>query len=193
MKKMQKLRHKNLLKLMLFVSLCSLITCTKNTIKKSDFGHFSALVPSNWQEVNLKSIDSDVLGLVTDKNDTLMIDYGKFSDPFNDVVEVRSLERKAEYDSVKFRYPSSMVFSENAEIDQAQGLYLKEYFYYENIDGKKAKLGFSKIIKKGRCMLHIPNTDNKGNKLSIYVSNVDEATQQKVCEFFKSITIKTPN
>ncbi len=178
---------------MLFVSLYSLIACTKTTISNIDFGSFSALSPSNWRKIDLKGVDSDVYGLVTDKNDTLFIDYGKNSDSFNEVVEVRSLERKAEYDSVKFRYPPSMVFSENAEIDQAQGIYLKEYFFYEEIDGKKAKLGFPKITHNGRCLLHISKADNNGNKLSIYVNNVDEETQKEIYAFFKSITIKPSN
>ncbi len=166
------------------------IACTKNETQNIDFGSFSASSPSSWRKIDLKSKDSDVSGLITDKNDTLIVDYGKFSDPFNEIVEVRSLERKAEYDSAKFRYPSNMIFSENSEIDQAQGLYLKEYFFYENIDGKKAKLGFPKIPEKGRCLLHISKADNNGNKLSIYVSNVDATTQQEVYLFFKSITIK---
>lgn len=128
--------------------------------------------------------------MITDKNDTLVIDYVKFSDQFNENVEVRSLERKADFDSVNFHYPENMVFSENAEIDQAQGLYLDEYFFYETIDEKKAKLGFPKLNEKGRCLLHIANADNNGNKLSIYVLNVDERTQKEVYSFFKSITFK---
>jgi hypothetical protein len=164
------------------------LACSKDRLKKIDFGGFCAIIPSNWQKTNLKGIDSNISAVITDKNDTLVIDYGKFSDQFNEIVEVRSLERKAEYDSVKFRYPKSMVFSENAEIDEAQGLYLKEYFIYENIGGKKAKLGFPKLTKKGRCLLHISNADNNGNKLSIYVNNTDEKTQQEVYSFFKSIT-----
>jgi hypothetical protein len=175
---------------MLFVSLLMFTACSKDSLKKVDFGGFSGLVPSNWQKTNLKGIDSNVSIVITDKNDTLVIDYGKFSDQFNEIVEVRSLERKAEFDSVNFHYPENMVFSENAEIDQAQGLYLEEYFFYETIDGKKAKLGFPKLNKNGRCLLHIANADNNGNKLSIYVHNVDERTQKEVYSFFKSITFK---
>jgi hypothetical protein len=175
---------------MLFVSIHFILSCTKNTPKRTDFGNFTAIVPSDWKKINMKGIDSPVSGLITDKGDTLVFDYGKFSDPFNEIIEVRSLERKTEYDSVKFRYPSNMIFSENADSDQEQGLFLKEYFYYENINGKKAKLGFPKISNEGRCLLHISKADSLGNKLSAYIKNVDRNTQKEIEAIFKSILIK---
>lgn len=185
---MQKHKLKNLLKLMVFVSLNSLIGCKKNETQNLDFTKFNASVPLSWRKINLKgAIDSEVTGILTDKNDTIIVEIGKFSDPFNEIVEVRSLKLKAEYDSVKFRYPSSMIFSENPEIDQAQGLYLKEYFFYENIDGKKAKLGFPKLFRNGRCLLHISNFDKLGNSLSIYVNESDSTLQNEMYIFFKSI------
>ena len=190
---MQKQRQQNLLRLMLFVSLCFLVeSCSMDSCEITDFGFFTASLPASWQKIELKGLDSKVYNIITDKNDTLFIDFGRFSNPFNEVIEVRTLERKSEYDSVKFRYPSSMVFSEDAEMDQAQGLYLKEYFFYENIDGKKAKLGFPKVTKKGRCLLYISKADKSGNKLSIYVNNVDSNIQREVYKLFKSIRITPP-
>ncbi|UTA66374.1 hypothetical protein [Emticicia sp. 21SJ11W-3] len=96
------------------------------------------------------------------------------------------------YDSLGFKYSKSIVFSETPEIDQEQGLYLKEYFYYETIDGKKAKLGFPKIIGDGRCLLHIHNINYKGYGLSMFAEDVDEDTQKAILEMFKSIRIMAP-
>ena len=176
---------------MLFVSL-TVLGCTSNSnkTKSIDFGKFTMSVPSNWHHVKLNGIDSIINGVITNKGDTLFIDLGKFPNPFNEIVQVRSMERKREYDSNNFKYPKSMIFSENAQMDEAQGLYLKEYFYYDTVSSRKVKLGFPKMMKKGRCIIHFPSVDEAGNKLSMSILNIDSLTQKEIYDCFKSIKFK---
>ena len=191
MKKIQKRKHKNLRQLMLSVSL-TFLGCTQNSnsTKSIDFERFTMSVPTSWHKVTLNGVDSIINGVVTNKGDTLFIDFGKSSNPFSEIVQVRSMERKKEYESANFKYPKSMIFSENAEMDEAQGLYLKEYFYYDTISSRKVKLGFPKIIKKGHCIIHFPSVDLTGNKLSMSILNIDSLTQKEIYDCFKSIKFK---
>jgi hypothetical protein len=187
---MQKHKLRNSLKITLFVNIFLIFSCNEKSKKSVDFAGFNISIPKNWQKIELQGVDSKVSGIITDKRDTLFIDFGQNSNSFNEIPEIRSLERKKEYDSVGFRYPKSMIFSEQPELDQAQAIYLKEYFYYDTIDGKKAKVGIPKAINDGRCLIYISQVDNKGNKLSIYTQNVDEATQKEILISFKSIKFK---
>lgn len=170
--------------------LINLYSCDIEKEKIVTFEDIGMKIPANWRLMQGNGIDSGVWHIITNNNDTIFIDYGKYSNPFNEIVEVRSFTRKKQYDSLNFAYPQNMVFSETPEIDEAQGLYLNEFFYYDTICGKKAKFGVPKIPKKGRCLLHISNMDKYGNKLSLYAKNLDEDTQKMVLKSFQSLTIK---
>ncbi|MFN8348486.1 MAG: hypothetical protein U0X91_26015 [Spirosomataceae bacterium] len=168
-----------------------LFSCSSEQLKTVEFEDIQITIPKNWNLKKGEGIDSGIWFITSTNNDTIFIDYGKYADSFEEVIQVRDISRKKEYDSLGIKYPKKMVFSETSAIDEAQGLYLKEYFYYDTISGKKAKLGFPKFAKKGRCLLHIPKIDNQGNKLSIYISNADEPTQKQILNIFKSIRFKS--
>jgi hypothetical protein len=155
-----------------------------------NFDKFSIMVPATWEQIDIKSIDSNVKGFKTDPGDTILIDYGRYANPFNEIIRVRSLDQRKLYDSLGIKYPSDMVFSENVEVEQLQAIYLREYFYYDTIDRKKAKLGFPKKVGEGFSLIHFPYVDNEGNKLSIYGNNLDSLTQIELKKALKTIKFK---
>ncbi|GMN06596.1 hypothetical protein MTsPCn5_19850 [Croceitalea sp. MTPC5] len=67
---------KKVLSILIFLIFCS---CNKSEFKTIDFGSFEITVPSNWNEYEIKGIDSYVGGIITDTNDTLIFDLGWYS------------------------------------------------------------------------------------------------------------------
>lgn len=173
------------------ISLIFCISCqSSEQLKVVDFNAFEITVPSNWERVDVKGIDSYVAELVTEGGDTIRINFGYYSNPFNDVVQVRPLDRKWLLDSLKLDDPSSFVFSETPEIDEAQAIHLREYYLYDTIDSRKAKLGFPKVEGKGLTLVHFPRVDSEGNKLSISAKNMNPLRQRQLEKAFKSIKFK---
>lgn len=148
----------------------------------------TAKIPSSWKVVQLQGIDSNVQGIVTNRGDTLFIDYGPYSYSFDDLeVSVRSLEQKRIFDSVRFHYPSRMVFSKTPEIDEAQAIHLNEYFLYDTINGKRAKIVLPKQMGIGLTGIHFPEVDLRGGKLTIYGRDLDTIQQFATYKLFQSI------
>lgn len=176
--------------------LSSIIIVASCTQKKKQehkgfvLGDLHLKIPISWHEIKFQGIDSDVSGIVTAKNDTIHLDYGwhsnSFEYGFDTTVNLYPLGHKKGYDSIGYK-PKNAIYSDNYQWDYAQGLYLREYYFYDTIDNRKAKLGFPKKIGNGYCLIHFPKVDNKGNKLSIYVENVDSTTQKQIYEMFRSI------
>ncbi len=178
-------RYKICLVLLLLFSSCQ----TKNVSEQAiNLSFLTARAPNTWKVIQLQGIDSDVQGIVTDSGDTLFLDYGLYSDSFDDlVVPVRSFERKKIYDAAKFHYPGRMIFSKTPEIDEAQAIHLSEYFLYDTINGKRAKIVLPKRIGKGITGIHFPEVNQKGTRLTIYGRNLDTLQQFAAYKLFQSI------
>jgi len=141
--------------------------------------------------IKLQGVDSDIQGILTDKGDTLFLDYGPYSWSFDDIqVPVRSLEQKRIFDSANFHYSKHMVFSEVPEIDEAQAIYFKEYFLYDTINGKRAKIMLPKLIGQGLIGIHFSDVGLKGIKLTIYGRDLDTLQQFAVYKLFQSIRFR---
>tara|TARA_R110000796_G_scaffold71409_3_gene162075 strand:- start:65085 stop:65642 length:558 start_codon:yes stop_codon:yes gene_type:complete len=66
--------------LLLVISLAvSLFACETEGFKLMDFEKFEMEVPSDWEIIQLKGIDSYVGGVITSEGDTLIFDLGWFS------------------------------------------------------------------------------------------------------------------
>lgn len=120
----------------------------------------------------------------------MTINCGWYSNLYEDIVGVHSIKQKAEFDSVGFRYAANTIFTDTPEIDHDQAIHLKEFYFYETISGRKAKLGFPKKVGTGRCLIHFPDIGDGKTKLSIDIACKDSTTQQQVYEVFKSIKFK---
>ncbi|WP_249557765.1 hypothetical protein [Cellulophaga sp. 20_2_10] len=61
---------------LILLLICS---CASQKYKTIDFGRFEITVPEKWNKYERKGIDSYVGGMITDKNDTLNFDLGRYS------------------------------------------------------------------------------------------------------------------
>lgn len=183
------------LRVNLFVVSMSLLvlSCQTRTISEQtlDLSYLTAKAPNTWSLIKLQGADSNIQGILTDKGDTLFLDYGPYSWSFDDVqVPVRSLEQKRVFDSTNFHYSKHTVFSKVPEIDEAQAIHLKEYFLYDTINGKRAKIILPKLIGQGRIGIHFSDIEQKGIKLTIYGHDLDTLQQFAVYKLFQSIRFR---
>ena len=65
-------------KLLLIITLL-IFSCSTTEYKTIDFDQFQIAVPGDWNKYELKGIDSYVGGIITDTNDTLTFDLGRYS------------------------------------------------------------------------------------------------------------------
>jgi hypothetical protein len=85
------------LSILILLLICS---CASQKYKTIDFGQFIITVPEKWNKYERKGIDSYVGGMITDKNDTLTFDLGRYSgDVSTDFPMVYNEETLAELSS----------------------------------------------------------------------------------------------
>ena len=70
--------------------------------KRINYETFSIKVPSDWNRIELKGIDSYVGGFLTTKKDTIIFDYGRDTPDNNDVIGVSDIKEKQKLDSLDF-------------------------------------------------------------------------------------------
>lgn len=165
------------------------IACSSsNQMKEEDFHDFSISIPSNWLKVSSSGIDSKVTVLVTNENDTIFINYGKTVGGFTETVVVNSLESKIHFDSIDWPYRHEMIFSKDAIIEERQGIYLREYYIYDSIKGKRAKIMLPKMVGRGSTGIHFDSLNKMGEKLTIVGNNLNQETQDQLYKSFYTIS-----
>lgn len=169
------------------------ISCKKDierdTKKIVDLNTFSIEIPSNWNEIKIKGIDSYVGGFVTDKGDTIKFDYGEHTSKIDQVINVSHISEKKKLDSLGFPV-NEMFFSKTPNIDKNQGVFHNEYYYYEEFDNKLFKIQLPKQIGKGITKIYGDSVDERGNKLAIVGRDLDTITQFKLLRAFSTVKIK---
>jgi hypothetical protein len=164
------------------------INCNqKIDFKEINFEGFSILLPSSWKKIKVQGIDSDINVIVTQNKDSIYFDLGKDSQEFNETFKVFSKEQIRKYDSLKMD-TKDLYSSNTPEIDQAQGTFLKEFYYYDTIENHIAKVKVPKKSGKGETGIHF--TDIGKNKLTIIGKNLNTDEQIILLESFKSIKFK---
>lgn len=174
-------------KIQLLVLIMVLNSCIKedvNDYKEVDLNSFSIVIPENWKQLKVNGIDSSVDAFLTKKNDTILFDYGKYSSKMDDVVNVSGIDEKRKLDSLGFP-TKEMFFSKTPNIDKNQGTFHREYFYYEKIDGKTAKIQVPKRIGQGFTKIYFD--DINGKTLSIRSKNLDSIEQSELLKSFKTV------
>lgn len=170
------------------------LACSSSNQKKEvDFEDFSIIIPSNWLKVSSNGIDSKVSFLITDKNDTIFINYGKNVGGFTETVRVHSLQSRVHFDSINWPYRHEMIFSKDATIEERQGIYLKEYYQYDTINGKRAKIKLPKMVGKGSTGIHFDSLNKSGEKLTIVGNNLNRETQDQLYLSLYSIIFEKVN
>jgi hypothetical protein len=163
--------------------------CSQNkqhNLKIVEFSDFKMQVPASWRQIELNGIDSEVDLIVTENGDSINIDFGKNASSLNEVVKVYSLSDKAHFDSINWS-TEGKIFSKNSVIEEMQGAYLKEYYLFEIIDGRKAKLMLPKVVGTGGSGVYFDSVDVEGNRLLIYTKDMDSVSYLALYRSLKSI------
>ena len=178
----------------LIISLSSfLLSCNtkKDEFRKENIGKISFEIPTNWKKKDIKGIDSKITALITPDSDTIYIEYGVYNNPFNEskiIVDDSLIYKTLKENSVG----ESVEFSTNKELDNSQGVFLDNYYYYDKINNHLAKIMIPKKAEKGQMGIYIANVDEKKNNFSIYTLRPLKGTDS--LNFFrlkKSIQIKS--
>ncbi|BEV03448.1 hypothetical protein [Chryseobacterium gambrini] len=180
------------MKKIFIISLVSLLlNCNnKEEFKKETLGVVTFEVPDNWKKKDIKGIDSKIISFITSNSDTIYFEYGAYNNPFNEskIIINDSLIYKA---LKKNSIVENIVFSNNKELDNSQGVFLDNYYYYDTISGHIAKVMLPKKSKRGQMGLYFENIDGKKNNFSIYTLRpLKEVDSLNFFKLKRSIQIK---
>lgn len=127
--------------------------CTQSEFKTIDFKTFTIETPSKWKKLEFKGIDSYVGGLITSKRDTLLFDYGFYSN---------ELDIHSSY----FNHQDVKI-GEEYQIDTSQLIHKEEF---KTIDGRKAKIIYPKEGKDGFTGVYFDSVNQAVEKFNFYGS-----------------------
>lgn len=166
-----------------------LFGCTNITQDNVENVYFE--IPHNWKKIKVKSTDSYTLGyIIPNIKDTVFIEFGKntgFGNEENYVVNDHMF-----YQHIKKQNPESpLQLALDTIYDYQQGLFLKNYYYYDTIDGKLAKVMLPKKEKEGSIGIYFKQIDAKKNNFSIYADTpLSKETRDDLMKVFYSIKFK---
>lgn len=138
--------------------------------KKETIGTVHFEVPANWKKTAANGTDSKVMAFVTPSSDTLYCEYGFYNNSFDEskiIVSDSIIYNALKENSLE----KNIAFSNNKELDNSQGIFLDNYYYYETISNHKAKVMLPKKSEKGQMGLYLENIDKKQNNFSIYTAH----------------------
>src|SRR5262245_55610312 len=87
---------------LVLVLFLALVSCEKSKEKRKtlEFPSFTIKVPETWSQVKYDGIDSSIEQIITDGADSINIEFGQNSPPFDDVIKVYSFRDKVHFDSM---------------------------------------------------------------------------------------------
>jgi hypothetical protein len=154
-------------------------------------GNITLKAPSSFRYMKGKGVDSYVAYIVNSKNDTLSIEYGRPRIIYNlfdwgPVAKLRS-EKKA-YEEIKGRPtdPELFVYTGTPSEDNAEGVFLENYYRYDTINGLLAKIVQPKKMGHGITGILIAELPDS-SAVSIYGRNLDSAAHKEALEVFETI------
>jgi hypothetical protein len=169
----------------------------KSDFKKIDFESFEITVPENWNEIELKGIDSYIGGIVTSDNDTLIFDIGAYSpDASNELPLVFDKERYAELTEIQKVLLKNtkhlIVDTISGDIDYKK--YLKQKSEIVKIDCFNAKIITTINKGFGTTGIYIDSLKGGGQnsnktKFSLYGENLKERTEKEFIKALKTIKL----
>lgn len=148
-------------------------SCNNEKSNKIDMDIYTIEVPHNWKKINIQGIDSNTSAILTTSGDTIISDYGKYSEKFDETNKVFSKAEILKYKTLGMD-TKNLFFSNCPEIDQAQGTFLHEYYMYEVIDNYRAKFRISKKDNKGITGISVDSLFKTNNRLTIYSKNLNK-------------------
>jgi hypothetical protein len=181
------------LSLIILLLICS---CAKQKYKTVDFGQFKITVPENWNRYESKGIDSYVGGIITDTNDTLSFDFGRYSS------DLSKSDYPMVYDSIGLaeltkRERKLLPKTKHLIVDTITGdIEFKEYlqyqFKYDSIDCFKTKIITPRNRGFGGTGIYIDSlTGSQKNydkvKFGFYGWYLSDKTQTEFIEALKTL------
>jgi hypothetical protein len=182
-----------------FILLFLLLGCTEElkqpqsqTLTIQNF--IQLTVPAHYQVVKGQGIDSDIYYIVTDNNDSVLIEYGHkgiINDLYDSPVSVFSLDKKAWVVKSLGRETTEedALFSEFPEEDYEQRIFQKNFSMYDTINNIIVKVVQPKRIGNGITGVHIPKLENEMS-LSISAQNLDSVSHRTMLDMFKTLRYK---
>ena len=180
---------KSLLVINLFLLGCNQTVMKNQTVK---IGPLSLNVPQGVQVIDAAGIDSHVKLFVLNKKDTLTADLGRHSFPLKeDIKPVISEKEKKDLEILSGRKIESnkVIISDEAEDEIRYGLFLKNYYSYDTINGIPIKLVKPKKVGDGITGVYASKLKD-GNTFVIYGVNLDSLAQKEALDIIKSIKYK---
>jgi len=181
---------KKTLSILIILVVCS---CAKRNYKTIDYGQFKITVPEKWNKFESEGIDSYVGGIITDTNDTLSFDFGRYSADLSrsdfpmvydsiGLAELTKIERKLLPETKHL-----IVDSITGDIDFKE--YLQYQFKFDSINCFKAKIITPKNKGYGGTGIYIDSLTGSQNdfdkiKFGFYGWYLTDKTQ---AEFIKAL------
>jgi hypothetical protein len=177
-----------------------IISCgPKSEFKVIDFKSFEITVPQNWNEFEIKGIDSYVGGIITDQKDTLIFDIGRYSGDVTEhnfplVYDKNSYAELTERQKVLLKNTKHLIVdSLSGDIDFKQYMRLK--FIMQKIDCFNAKLITPTNASFGTTGLYIDSLEGSKAKfdkvnMCFYGQDLKEKTEHQFIKALKTIKLK---
>lgn len=177
---------------MLFIILFGLISCNKSNYKTIQFRSFSMEIPKDWKKVKLGGIDSEVGGIITPNNDTLIYNYGllassdyNFSSEITDTIFTTILKKNPDLELEKI---SELYINKLHKTNIDSIVQSKYQISYIVIDQQKAKLIQSNPHKL--IAVYMDTIKNSTSKFNFIGYNLDEKSQEEFINSVKTIKFK---
>jgi hypothetical protein len=151
-------------------------------------------LPATYQFVKGKGVDSDVHYIITDKRDTIGVEYGHkgiIDNLYSVPVAVFPYSKREWVVKSLGREPTpdDVLFSEFPEDDNDQRIFEKNYFMYDTINNIVVKIVQPKRIGDGITGLNIPKLKDSMS-LTIRGDNLDSSTHKALLDIFRTLRYK---
>ncbi len=172
-------------KLIVILLTYSFFSCSESKTEK--FLNFSLEIPKKWNIHKLNGTDSYVRLITTEKNDSIHLDYGMYSNSLKYYPPIIAPLKKKEMILSFGLKESEVIFLDKDSItEKDREFYKNRVEIFQNINGKKAKIVLPKKGEIGLCGIYFENIENN-KKLTIYGGNLSNKKSLKLIEVIKTI------
>lgn len=158
---------------------------------KLEIGTVNFEYPSNWNKTVSNSIDSKLIIFKTENSDSIFAEYGKYNNRFDESKIIVSNDSIFKF--IKFHNPGSkVILAIDEELDNNQGIFLDNYYYYTKIANHTGKIMLPKESKRGQMGIYIKDVDEEGNSFSLYSTKSLKGNDSiNLLQIFKTIKINS--
>ncbi|HVW62951.1 MAG TPA: hypothetical protein VHC48_23025 [Puia sp.] len=162
--------------------------------KTITIGRVMLELPPSYQYVKGKGVDSYVAYILNEKKDTFEIEYGKpgiiyqlFDTP--PVVVAKNMKEKFEKNFTTEHGPDEVVYTNTPSEDNAEGIFLKNYYRYDTVGGLVVRIVQPKRIGDGMTGMVVQDLPDS-NYLSIFAKNLDSTHHKAALDLYHTVKLK---